>query len=269
MDAQRLRQTLNAMANKVVAELEIYSEIDSTNSELLRRFNDGVQHGCLVLAESQTQGRGRRGRTWVSPANGGLYMSLGLPFSNSTKDLQAVSLVTAISVAEAIKQHCGLDLQLKWPNDVLASNKKLAGILLERHVSQSQSYIVFGVGVNIEIADEHRKRLDKPIADLSTLTESAIAPDILAGSIVNHLVEALDLLQQEGFSPFQNVWNSYDRYFDSDIVIDDGRERMIGKSMGVNESGRLMLQTLSGLVTLNTGEIFPSLRDVEESGDDT
>lgn len=263
MNLESLREALSLDANEAVDEVLIFAEIDSTSSELLRRYKDGQLGSCLVIAQSQSSGRGRRGRAWLSPANGGLYMSLGMPFSNATKDLQAVSLVTAISVANALNQLYQLKLQLKWPNDVLLGNKKLAGILLERHISQAESYIVFGVGVNIAISQEQRQSLGRPLADLKSIVGGDIEPEELAAAITNELVGALAEFLEQGFWPFKDIWNGYDRYIGSDIVIDSGSERLIGKSLGVNEEGSLMLHTPAGPITLNTGEIFPSLRALE------
>ncbi len=258
-----LKAALNSDAIAAIQEILVFSEIDSTNSELLRRYNKGQQGSALVVAQAQTSGRGRRGREWHSPSNGGLYMSLGMPFANSTKDLQALSLVTAISVATAISSICQIKLELKWPNDVLATNKKLAGILLERHISQAQSYIVFGIGVNLQFTQEQRSAIDRPVADLKSLVSDNIEPQRIAGAIVNELIADLEKFLKHGFGPFKDIWNNYDRYAESDIVIDNGAERLIGKSLGVNEEGSLMLLTATGPITLNTGEIFPSLRELK------
>ena len=266
MNLGKLENALSSDASKAIEHRCVFPEIDSTNSEVLRRYQDGQRGGCLVVAQCQTSGRGRRGRQWLSPANGGLYLSLGMPFSNSAKDLQAVSLVTAISVANGISQLNDVKLQLKWPNDVLASNKKLAGILLERHVAKAESYIVFGIGVNLDLSDAQRESIDRPIADLKSLTNLKLEPELLAATIVNELVASLDRFLDSRFAPFKGLWNDYDRYAESDIVIDNGGERLIGKSMGVNEAGSLMLHTATGPITLNTGEIFPSLRAAEEGG---
>jgi BirA family biotin operon repressor/biotin-[acetyl-CoA-carboxylase] ligase len=265
MNLTSLKEALSLDAKEAIQDLLVFSEIDSTNSEVLRRYQNGQSGSCLIVAQSQTSGRGRRGRNWLSPAGGGLYMSLGMPFFNSTQELQALSLVTAISVATAIEGLCDAKLQLKWPNDVLAANKKLAGILLERHISKAESYLVFGIGVNLDISQQQRQTLDRPLADLKSLTTMSIEPEKLAAAIVNQLVAGLDNFLRDGFKPFKDTWNGYDRYAGSDIVIDSGNERLIGKSLGVNEEGSLMLRTPGGPMTLSTGEIFPSLR----AGDET
>ena len=269
MNPISLKEALSRDASEAISDLAVFTEIDSTNSELLRRYQNGQHGSCLVIAQSQTSGRGRRGRHWLSPSNGGLYMSLGMPFPNSTKDLQAISLVTAISVANGVKRLCDVELELKWPNDVLAGNKKLAGILLERHISKAESYIVFGIGVNLDITQEQRQSVDRPLADLKSLGNGNIDPEQLAAAIVNELVASLDTFLLHGFSPFKDVWNDYDRYAGKDIVIDNGNEQLIGKSEGVSDSGSLLLRTSTGQITLNTGEIFPSLRALKEESNDS
>ncbi len=264
MNPTSLKQSLSVEAGEAIDEVLVFPELDSTNSQLLRRYQSGQHGSCLVIAQSQTSGRGRRGRNWLSPSNGGLYMSLGMPLSNSTKDLQAISLVTAISVATAVSRLYGVTLQLKWPNDVLAENKKLAGILLERHISKNQSYIVFGIGVNLDITQAQRQSIDRPLADLKSLTDAVIDTSELAAAIASELVASLAIFLRQGFAPFKETWNDYDRYAGADIVIDNGNERLLGKSMGVNEAGNLMLLCAAGLKTLTTGEIFPSLRSTKE-----
>lgn len=265
MVLESLKAALNLNALDAIQEIIVFSEIDSTNSELLRRYNKGQQGSALVIAEAQSNGRGRRGRKWHSPNNSGLYMSFGMPFANSTKDLQALSLITAISVVTAISSICQIKLELKWPNDVLAKNKKLAGILLERHISQDGSYIVFGIGVNLELTQAQRNAIDRPVTDLNSLVSDAIEPERVAGAIVNELVGGVEKFLESGFKPFKDIWNDYDRYAEADIVIDNGAERLIGKSLGVNEEGSLVLLTATGPVTLNTGEIFPSLHALESA----
>ena len=139
MDEQILRNLLTLESEKSIGKVQIFDEIDSTNSESLRQIQSGNIENRVVVASSQTAGRGRRGRQWLSPKNAGIYLSLTRRFSMEANALQALSLVTAISVVEALYQLGAQGLQLKWPNDVLFEKKKLAGILLELHVLLSSA----------------------------------------------------------------------------------------------------------------------------------
>lgn len=264
MNEQNLQTLLSPEAARRIDEIVVFDEIDSTNVEAIRRLKAGEKKALLLLAKSQSGGRGRRGRTWLSSANAGLYMSLVLPFPVSTSNLQSLSLVTALAVHSGITAHYPAQMQLKWPNDVLAGNKKLAGILLEQHLGDERAAMVFGIGVNIRLPDNDRQQIDRPVTDLNSVTEKPVDSEILCAGIVSALVEKAELFRQSGFGQFQSDWNALDRYKGSDIVIENDNARTIGKSLGVNGDGCLMLQTLTGMITITAGEIFPSLKPITQ-----
>jgi BirA family biotin operon repressor/biotin-[acetyl-CoA-carboxylase] ligase len=249
----------------LVPTVNVFTDIDSTNEESLRRIKRGEPGGFLIASSAQSAGRGRRGRTWFSSANAGLYMSLALPFPAAITNIQALSLVTALSVHKAIKSLYSLELQLKWPNDLLAENKKLAGILLERQQVEEGAIIVFGIGVNIDVPDSDKAQIDRPVTDLISLSDLKPELDILCGAIVNALVENVEVFCKEGFGPFQDRWNELDYYNGCDIAIEDGNGRTVGKSLGVDANGCLKLQSAEGETTIASGEIIPSLTPLSDS----
>jgi len=265
MNEKSLYLTLTPKTIELVPVVNVFTEIDSTNAESLRRIKRGEREGFLIAASAQSAGRGRRGREWLSSANAGLYMSLALPFPVAVTNLQALSLVTALSVHEALKSLYSLELQLKWPNDLLAENKKLAGILLERQQVKEGAVIVFGIGVNVNIPDSDKAQIDRPITDLSCLSDVAVEMNVLCGTIVNDLVDRVGLFCNEGFLPFQNRWNELDFYNGREVAIEDGNSRTVGKSLGVDESGCLKLQSAKGTITIGSGEIMPSLKLLPDS----
>lgn len=260
MNKKSLYLALTPDTLELVPSVDVFTEIDSTNEESLRRIKRGERRGFLIASSAQSAGRGRRGRTWLSSANAGLYMSVALPFPAAITNLQALSLVTALSVHEALKSLYSLELQLKWPNDLLAENKKLAGILLERQQVEEGAIIVFGIGVNVDIPDLDKAKIDRPITDLGSLTASPVEPDVLCGAIVNALVERVRVFCKEGFGPFQGRWNELDHYNGCDVEIEDGNGRLVGKSLGVDVNGCLKLQSAEGETTIGSGEIMPSLK---------
>jgi BirA family biotin operon repressor/biotin-[acetyl-CoA-carboxylase] ligase len=265
MNETSLYLTLAPKTLELVPTVNVFTEIDSTNEESLRRIKRGERGGFLIASSAQSAGRGRRGRTWLSSANAGLYMSLALPFPAAITNLQALSLVTALSVHEALKSLYSLELQLKWPNDLLAENKKLAGILLERQQVEEGAIIVFGIGVNVDIPDSDKAQIDRPVTDLSSLGDSKPELDVLCGAIVNTLVEHVRVFCKEGFGPFQERWNELDYYKGCDIAIEDGNGRTVGKSLGVDANGCLKLQSAEGETTIGSGEIIPSLTPLSDS----
>jgi len=264
MDEQTLRNLLNLESEKSIGKIQIFDEIDSTNSESLRQIQSGNIENRVVVASSQTAGRGRRGRQWLSPKNAGIYLSLTRRFSMEANALQALSLVTAISVVEALYQLGAQGLQLKWPNDVLFEKKKLAGILLELQHKENSRFVVFGIGVNIELSADLLDSIDRPVTDLDSIMNEPPCRVILLAALLNQLCRNLEKYEGSGFSSFEERWNGLDCYRMNDIEIQNGKSRLIGKSLGVDSDGSLLLQTPKGIQLINGGEVFPSLYPLSE-----
>jgi BirA family transcriptional regulator, biotin operon repressor / biotin---[acetyl-CoA-carboxylase] ligase len=264
MNEQTLRNLFCLESENSIESIQIFDEIDSTNSEALRQIRAGNTENRLVLANSQSAGKGRRGRHWLSPKKSGVYLSLSRSFSQPTSALQSLSLVTAISVVEALSVFGANKLQLKWPNDVLFEKKKLAGILLELQQKDNALFVVFGIGVNIELSANAVASIDRAVTDLHSII---IAPpptvDVVA-VILNQLCRNIIDYESNGFSAFEERWNALDCYRMSDIVIENGENRLVGKSLGVDSSGALLIQTENGVQAINAGELFPSLRPLAE-----
>ena len=148
-----------------------YPETDSTNRRARLLAQEGEPHGTLVLTDSQTAGRGRRGRSWISPAGDGIFMTLLLRPNVHPSQVAKLSLLTALAVAGAIASETGLDARIKWPNDIVISGRKVCGLLLEMTADESAVYdVVAGVGINV-----HQKEFDPEIA------HTASSLDLLAG----------------------------------------------------------------------------------------
>lgn len=250
---------LSAELTQRLMSVQQFTEIDSTNVEAMRQLQSG-RSGCfLLLAHSQTAGRGRRGKVWQSPAGAGIYLTLVWAFPVTITQLQSLSLVAALSVHEAM-QSCGVaGIKLKWPNDLMARKCKLAGILLELKQSSEASHVLFGIGINLNLARAVRDSIEQPVTDLSSLLQGAPDKSLVVTRVVESLLDNLDEFERSGFEPFRARWNALDFYLGEDIVLQTGDRRKIGKSLGVDETGALLLQTTTGLEKINGGEIFPSL----------
>lgn len=264
MDEQALRSLLSLEFEQSLGKIQIFDEIDSTNSESLRQIQSGSIENRAIIANTQTAGRGRRGRQWLSPKNAGVYLSLTRHFSMEANALQALSLVTAISVLDVLQKLGAQGLQLKWPNDVLFEGKKLAGILLELQQKDALSFVVFGVGVNIELSAEAAGSIDRPVIDLSSIIDEPPARIVLLAALLNKLCLNLSKYERSGFASFEERWNSLDCYRMSDIEIQNGETVLTGKSLGVDSEGSLLLETEQGIQSINSGEVFPSLRPATE-----
>jgi BirA family transcriptional regulator, biotin operon repressor / biotin---[acetyl-CoA-carboxylase] ligase len=243
--------------------VEVLPEIDSTNTELMRRAKAGQMEPILLIAEKQTAGRGRLGREWHDLATRdetlpALTFSLGLPLLPLS--WSGLSLVVGLSIASNLHT----DIGLKWPNDLWicksSSDRKLAGILIETCTVGSQRYVVIGVGINIVAPSTDlsaaRAALRTPAAWLQELLPSVTAQQALQ-RIMLTLVQDISQFAQLGFAPYQKRFNALDVLKSRKVSISGSNPALglEGLGMGVNAIGEFLMQTEQDLVTINSSEV--------------
>lgn len=243
--------------------VEVLPEIDSTNTELMRRAKAGQIEPILLVAEKQTAGRGRLGREWHDLAQRdetlpALTFSLGLPLS--PVDWSGLSLAVGMSIATSLHT----DIGLKWPNDLWLckgnSDRKLAGILIETCAAGSQRYAVIGVGINIVAPSNDlgatQAALRTPAAWLQELLPAVTAADALQ-RVMLALVQDILQFAQLGFAPYQKRFNALDVLKSRQVSVSGNAhiERLEGIGMGVNAVGEFLVQTEQGQMTINSSEV--------------
>lgn len=238
-----------------VPEIKLFSSIDSTNQYLLQHSD--LPSGCVCLAEQQTAGRGRNGRVWVSPPTGNLYLSLLWHFPLKKLPWSSLSLVAGVAVAKALAEYPYVSVQLKWPNDVLISDKKLAGILIET-LSRDKMTVVIGLGLNIHMPISYRDSIQKPIIDLASVVKDPLNPNLLVATILKQLTEAMHLFDSQGFAPFITDWGFYHAHKGALASVSQGDALIEGKILGINTEGALLLQQGDIITPIYSGE--PSLK---------
>jgi BirA family biotin operon repressor/biotin-[acetyl-CoA-carboxylase] ligase len=233
--------------------VEILPEIDSSNSELMRRARAGRMDPVLLVAEQQTAGRGRLGRAWYSGRQAAsvgatsLTFSLGLPLAPA--DWSGLSLAVGVSLAESLHP----SIQLKWPNDLWLADRKLAGILIETasfgEGREAQRYAVIGVGINI--AAPQATGLSTAPAWVREVLPGAQAGEILL-RIAAPLVQAVRAFEALGFAPFRARFEARDALRDRAVVLSDGTA---GTAHGTTEGGALLVHTAAGMTTVTSSEV--------------
>ena len=237
--------------------VEVLPQVDSTNTELMRRAKAGQLEPILLVAEQQTAGRGRLGRQWHSEAAGvpSLTFSLGLPLS--PQSWSGLSLAVGVSVAQSLHP----DLRLKWPNDIWFQMRKLGGILIETASFGDIRYVVIGVGINIALRDA--AGLSTPPAGLHEVQPGMDAPLALQRVVVP-LVRAIQQFEVQGFAPFQARFNALDALAGCTVSLSggvqgvegvEGTEGVAGLAQGVDETGALLLHTAQGLRKITGSEV--------------
>ena len=263
LDPERILTAIPHQARHRIERLEIYDDIDSTNSHLIREAQQGAPSGTLCLAERQTAGRGRRGRTWVSPFGTNLYLSLLWRYPFGPAGLGGLSLAAGTAVAGVLEAEGVPDIALKWPNDILWRRRKLAGLLLEvAGEAQGPSLVVVGLGLNVRLGAAQAAGIDQPWVDLDSVPgPAANSRNRLAARLAERLTGVMERYSAEGLGPFLPEWERFDLYRGEPVEIRMGERTYSGIHAGVTPEGALRLDVDGSIETFQAGEV--SLRPVE------
>lgn len=242
-------------------DLRVLEEVDSTNAEVFRQIAEGCDNKIpITIADSQTAGRGRRGRIWRSPRGENLYLSVGLIFHGGFSVLDGLSLVLGVAVAEALEALGAPNVGLKWPNDIFFSSGKLGGILVELQgeLQEGVVQVIAGIGINVHMsrADD----VDQPWSSLaSACPDTNWSRNQIAVAVIQAVSDAAERFSREGFGGFRDAWQRRDIYHNRLVQARDGELKGVG--CGIDGSGNYLLRTAEGeIVPIRAGEI--SLRVV-------
>ncbi len=239
--------------------VEVVAETGSTNADLLARVAT-LDHHLLLVAERQTAGRGRAGRSWLSAEGGSLTFSLAWRFPGGPATLAGLPLAVGVALAETLAS-LAVKVELKWPNDLLKDGAKLAGVLIETQAApDGGTWAVIGVGLNLSLPDDLEQRIDRPVANAPWLAN--MERDALVAALLVHLDASLRQFSQAGFAAFTSRWNHLHAYQGAAVtIIDRGVTLHEGVAAGVDDSGALLLDTGAGRVAIVAGDV--SLRPVQ------
>lgn len=236
-----------------------YDVTDSTNLRIKQAGDEGAPHGTLAVADRQTAGRGRRGRTWESPAGSSIYMSILLRPEIAPNKASMLTLVMALSVVEGIQECIGndRDIQIKWPNDIIINGKKLAGILTE--MSSQIDYInhvTVGVGINVNTTD-----FPEEIAQTATSLRIECGHTVKRASLIAAVMERLEenyetFLETEDLSGLLDRYNALLVNYDRDVQIIGAKETYQAHAIGIDHTGELIVRREDGSIEkINAGEV--------------
>ncbi|MEM6582348.1 MAG: bifunctional biotin--[acetyl-CoA-carboxylase] ligase/biotin operon repressor BirA [Pseudomonadota bacterium] len=253
-----IRSALSAEAKSHLSHLVLLETTDSTNTETMRQLRSRGGSGLVCTAEQQTAGRGRRGRTWVSPFASNLYLSIGWQYQQGAATLEGLSLAVGVAVARALAAQGLPRVGLKWPNDILYQGAKLGGILLEMEGDAAGAcQVVVGVGLNVSMPKQAADGIDQAWTDLTTVNEGeSPVRSVLLASLMNELLPLLADFEHQGFAPWRTAWLELDAFADAPVLLHTGNAVTQGVARGVDNRGALMLETPEeGLQRIYGGEI--------------
>ena len=248
--------------------LESVDQSASTNEDLMARWRAGqLWEPIARKAITQTSGKGRLGRAWVSHAKQALTFSVAHPFKKNISELSGLSLACGLAVIKGISQASGISqadlrkqgLGLKWPNDIFLNDKKLAGLLLEGgQLDANQStWIVIGIGINLTIDEALANSIQRPIASLDQISQiESMDADVLWLAILKELAEIIELFEQHSFAKFQEEWNSWDIYKNqSCAIIQNEKIQLEGLEQGVDDQGHLLIESENKIQKVISGDV--------------
>ncbi|MCX5834192.1 MAG: biotin--[acetyl-CoA-carboxylase] ligase [Deltaproteobacteria bacterium] len=255
------REVRSGLGTKAFGQGEIihFSETDSTNSRAKELAGQGIPEGTIVLAERQTGGRGRRGRSWFSPDGSGLYVSLILRPEVVPAEAPMITLMTAVAVCDALVPYLPLPPRVKWPNDILAGGRKIAGILTEISTEPDAiDYVVVGLGLNVNVP---ARQFPKGIRDKATSILVETGKTHSRAAILRSFLENLErsyALFREGRVPLVlDRWRSYAGISRQCVRVDQVGRVLTGEIQDIDEDGSLLLRDERGhLHHIVSGDVY-------------
>lgn len=249
---------LESLKNTQWAGCEIYcfDSIDSTNTKAKELAEAGHPSGTLVVADQQTLGRGRRGRSWESPARTGIFMTLMLKPDINPNNASMLTLVAAMATARAITEVTGEAAQIKWPNDIVMNGKKVVGILTEMSAQFDYiNHIVVGIGINV-----HNEEFPEEIAKTASSLLLECGHRIHRASLIEAFLEEFErlyavYLETEDMSGLQKEYDSLLVNRGRQVRVLDPKEPFEGKAMGITKKGELIVDTWESRKLVSSGEV--------------
>ena len=257
LDGHKISTAVAASTLDQLDTIHVFHELDSTNNWLREQCLNGAPSGTVCLAEMQHAGRGRRGRHWVSPYAANLYLSLLWRSPAGAASLGGLSLVTGIAVLRHL-QTLGIESAgLKWPNDILAGQQKLAGILIDvAGEASGPCAVIIGIGVNVCMPPLAGADIDQSWTDLQRLSgRNDLSRNRLAAGLLDQLLPAIATFEAQGLQPFLPEWRRYDIVDGCRINLQLPNETVSGTACGIDAGGALLVDTASGRRRFASGEV--------------
>ncbi len=262
IDEKKLLASMSAKDTHV----RVFSRIDSTNQYMLDCNEINDQQWGVCVAEMQTHGRGRRGRQWLSSFGRNIQMSIGVCLNMPMVDVSGLSLAAGVVLAKFLEEAGVQGGALKWPNDIHITGKKVAGLLLEvKGEADGPVKAVLGLGLNLDMSETEKHHISQPFTDVKSHLQGELpSRTTMVAELTERLYLAIQEYQQTGLANFLHQWQRYDHYSGQEVTISSAVNQSHGIYRGLDEQGRLLLETQHVVKAFSAGEV--SLRKQDENG---
>jgi BirA family biotin operon repressor/biotin-[acetyl-CoA-carboxylase] ligase len=249
LDQQCIHSQLTPDVQALLTQLEIQPIIDSTSAYLMALAQQSAATGRVCLAEYQTAGKGRRGRSWVSPFGHNIYLSLLWRYQNGPGALVGLSLAMGVAVVRALTMAGVEDLGLKWPNDIYWRGRKLAGILIEvSGESSGPCLAVIGLGLNVYLPPQQAESIEQAWVDLKQIMGEAVMQrrNTLVAMLLNEIVPVVADFENQGLPSIVTEWRRFDCMRGKQATLFIGELSFTGTVLGIDDQGLLLLEESTG-----------------------
>lgn len=236
--------------------LHHFETLPSTNAQAFELAQDGALNGEVVIAEAQTAGKGRRGRSWVSPAHKNLSMSVILKPEISPARAPEVTLVAAVALAETLNE-AGAQAQIKWPNDVQLEGRKVAGILTELSADTERvHFVVLGIGVNLNTEPgDFPDDLRELATSVSIMRGQPVPRALFTAALLTKLETWLDAWQEDGFGAVRERWKALSSILGKDVLVRSDSKELRGVAEDIDDAGALLLRVDGRIERVLAGDV--------------
>lgn len=260
LETSRIHRRLSERTSARLDLLESFASIDSTNTYLMSQPAPEPGRFRVAIAGEQTKGRGRHNRAWVSKPGAGLYLSFAYTFSSLPAQLPGLTLALGVGIIDALKLLGVGGVGLKWPNDIVAHEGKLGGILTEVQPSSVDgAAVIAGIGMNLDLPDNLDLGIGvgwahRPV-DMKAVTASPPKPEELAGSIIESMFATYVGFEREGFESFVDDWRRHDWLLGRPVTVDTPERQVSGTAAGVDQDGALLVESNGSRTRIVSGSI--------------
>ena len=233
-----------------------FDETDSTNNDVRRLMSQGAPHGTLAIADKQTAGKGRRGRTWISPAGTNIFMSLGLRPEIPPDKASMLTLVMALAVCDAIRETTGSDAKIKWPNDIVINGKKVCGMLTELEAELDCIHsVVVGIGINV-----NQTQFDPEIAQTATSLFMESGRKVIRALLVERVMHYFEkyyavFMEKGDLSGLKEAYDERLVNLNTGVRVLDPKGEYDGTARGIDEKGQLLVERDGEMIKVYAGEV--------------
>lgn len=254
-NADDLRARLSSSDSDSLESLEILATVDSTSTRLSAAAPPRPGHWKVVIADEQTAGKGRGGNRWQSRPGAGLWMSAAYSFAEVPSEITSLTLRLGVRLAKSLRELCGVQVRLKWPNDLILDDGKVGGILLE--LTNSGRTVICGIGINTRAPDRAEFLEPAALRPVGLVNKDGNSPGQLelATSVLNTLLDTVPLLPESRDQTWLDDWNGLDWLRDKSCVAIQGDDEIRGVARGIVDNGALLLETTSGVERIVSASI--------------